>query len=181
MTPSHAGRLLVAPPRLADGIFDLTVLLVLEHGEDGALGVIVNRPSELSLNDALPDWADAGAPPAVVYAGGPVERDALIALGRPEETAPGPLVLGLHSVDLDAQPALVLAGGVRDVRVFAGYAGWSPGQLDGEVAVDAWWVLDAELDDIFSSDPERLWARVLRRAGGRLAFFAHYPTDLSTN
>jgi putative transcriptional regulator len=175
-----AGRLLVSSPRLLDPNFDLTVLLVLEHGDEGALGVILNRPSALRLADALPDWAGAASPPAVVFAGGPVEREALIALGRPAAGAEGGLVLGLHSVDLQEQPALAVLG-VDGVRVFSGYAGWSPGQLDDELAAGAWWVVEAEPDDVFTADPLGLWARVLRRAGGWLALFAHYPVDLSSN
>lgn len=177
----YAGRLLVATPRLSDGTFDLSILLVLDHGDEGALGLILNRPSELAVADALPDWSDAAADPAVLFAGGPVERDALIALGRPVGSSTGPLVMGLHSVDLDGQPALVASAGVAEVRVFAGYAGWSPGQLDDEVAADAWWVVDGDVDDVFTSDPDGLWARVLRRAGGELSLFAHYPVDRSTN
>jgi putative transcriptional regulator len=181
MTVSHAGRLLVATPLLVDPNFDLSVMLLLEHGDDGALGVILNRPSELAVADALPDWADACAEPQVLFAGGPVERDALIALGRPSTTEAGGLVLGLHSVDLDAQPALVLAGGVADTRIFAGYAGWSPGQLDDELSDEAWWLVEADVDDVFTADPPGLWSRVLRRAGGELSLFAHYPADLSRN
>ena len=181
MSVSHAGRLLVATPLLVDPNFDLTVMLLLEHGDEGALGVILNRPSELAVVDALPDWADACADPSVVFAGGPVERDALIALGRSTSPSGGGLVLGLHSVDLDAQPALVLASGVADTRIFAGYAGWSPGQLDDELSDEAWWAVDAEIDDVFTADPAGLWSRVLRRTGGELALYAHYPEDLSAN
>jgi putative transcriptional regulator len=181
VSASHAGRLLVATPLLLDPNFEFTVMLLLEHGEDGALGVVLNRPSELAVADALPDWAEACPEPAVVFAGGPVERDALIALGRSSTPTGGSLVLGLHSVDLDAQPALVRAGGVGDTRIFAGYAGWSPGQLDDELVDRAWWVVDAEVDDVFTTEPDGLWARVLRRAGGELALHAHYPVDLSSN
>lgn len=181
MTVSHAGRLLVATPLLVDPNFDLSVMLLLEHGPDGALGVILNRPSELTVADALPDWGDACVDPSVVFAGGPVERDALIALGRPSTPDGGGLVLGLHSVDLDSQPPLVAAAGVAGTRIFAGYAGWSPGQLDGELEDEAWWVVDAEVDDVFTDDPDGLWSRVLRRAGGELSLYAHYPVDLSLN
>ena len=121
-----------------------------------------------------------GTAPNVVFAGGPVDRDALIALGRPSQ-ADGDLVLGAHPVDLDDQPALVEAGGVASIRVFAGYAGWEAGQLEGEIANDDWWVVDATIDDLFTDDPDTLWARVLRRQGGELAWYAHYPIDPSLN
>lgn len=179
---SLAGRLLLASPRLVDPNFDLCVLLVLEHGDDGALGIIVNRPSPLRVSDALPDWTDASGDPAVVFAGGPVERDALIALGRPAgDDHGGGLVLDLHSVDLDTQPALVLAGGVVQVRIFAGYAGWSPGQLEAEVDEGAWWVVDALPDDAFPARPGVLWQQVLRRQGPPLAFAVTLPDDPTLN
>ena len=90
-------------------------------------------------------------------------------------------MLGAHSVDLDAQPALVAAEGVSGVRVFAGYAGWAAGQLEGEIATKQWWVVDATIDDLFTDDPDGLWARVLKRQGGELAWYAHYPSDPTLN
>jgi len=177
---SLAGRILVARPELRDPRFHATLMLLLEHGDEGALAVVINRPSKLELADAFPDWEDLGADPKVVFAGGPVDRDALIALGKPAGGR-GDLVLGAHPVDLDEQPALVEAAGVSEVRIFAGYAGWSPGQLEGELAEDAWWVVDATLDDLFTDDPDGLWARVMRRQGGELAWYAHFPVDPSLN
>lgn len=176
---SLAGRILVARPDLHDPRFNSTLTLVLEHGSEGALGVVINRPSRLELADAFPDWEDMGGDPGVVFAGGPVDRDALIALGRPAKVEGG-LVLGAHPVDLDEQPALVEAAGVSQIRIFAGYAGWEAGQLEGELD-DHWWVVDATIDDLFSDDPAGLWARVLRRQGGELAWYAHYPSDPSLN
>lgn len=177
---SLAGRILVARPDLDDPRFHATLMLLLEHGSEGALGVVINRPSQLHLGDAFPDWEDMGAAPNVVFAGGPVDRDALIALGRPS-AEPGDLVLGAHPVDLDQQPMLVEASGVASVRVFAGYAGWAAGQLEGEIANDDWWVVEATIDDLFTDDPDGLWARVLRRQGGELAWYAHYPLDPTLN
>ncbi len=177
---SLAGRILVARPDLPDPRFHATMMLLLEHGSQGALAVVLNRPSELTIADAFPDWEELGAEPKVVFAGGPVDADALIALGR-SANGPGELVLGAHSVDLDAQPTLVEAEGVSEVRIFAGYAGWDPGQLEGELANDAWWVVDATIDDLFTDDPDGLWARVMRRQSGRLAWLAHYPVDPRLN
>ncbi len=177
---SLAGRILVARPDLEDPRFNATLMLLLEHGSEGALGVVINRPSKLELADAFPDWEDMGADPNVVFAGGPVDRDALIALGRPAQMD-GDLVLGAHPVDLDDQPALVEASGVSAIRVFAGYAGWDAGQLEGEIANDDWWVVEATIDDLFTGDPDGLWARVLRRQGGELAWYAHFPTDPTLN
>ncbi len=180
MAPSLSGRILIARPEFHDPNFDATLTLVLEHSDEGALGLVINRPSTLTMADAFPEWDEMSASPGVVFAGGPVDRDALIALGRSKESE-GALVLGAHSVDLDAQPALVAADGVCDVRVFAGYAGWASGQLEGEIANHSWWVVDAAVDDLFTDDPERLWAKVLQRQGGEMQWYAHFPLDPSLN
>ena len=179
-----AGRLLVATPLLTDPNFARTVVQLVQHSdEDGALGVVVNRPSETPLGDVLPGWALLAPDPAVVFLGGPVQESAAICLGR---LAPGELdescvaVPGapwLGTLDLDAEAAEP----VQAVRVFAGYAGWSPGQLEAEVEEGAWWVLDALPSDCFTSAPDCLWATVLRRQGMPLALVASYPPDVSLN
>lgn len=172
------GQLLISKPAVHADAFDGTITLLLEHNADGALGLILNRPSELLIEDAFPAWVKVAAEPAVVFAGGPVERNSLIAIGATPE-ADGDLVFGLHSLDLDqpsdAEPPIDRA------RVFAGYAGWGAGQLEGEIANQAWWVVDGLITDLFSSDPMDLWASVLRRNGGELAWFAHFPDDASLN
>lgn len=182
---SLAGRILIARPDFNEVSpfepdFASTLTLVLEHGSEGALGVVINHPSETPLVDSFPDWEDLCADPGVIFTGGPVDRDALIALGRPSQVY-GDLVLGAHPVDLDEQPALVRAQGISAIRIFAGYAGWYPGQLEGEIANNSWWVVDASIDDLFTDEPETLWSRVLRRQGGELAWYANYPADPSLN
>ncbi len=174
------GRLLVSRPDLHDPNFDGTITLILEHNEAGALGLVLNRPSELAVIDPFPMWSDLTAQPGVVFSGGPVERDALLALGQGSRS-PGDLPLGLHSIDLDAQPALVQASGIERLRLFAGYAGWGSGQLEGELSSGAWWLTEAVADDVFHDDPAGLWARVLRRSGGELEWYAHFPSDASLN
>jgi putative transcriptional regulator len=180
------GRLLVATPPLEDPNFDRTVIYVLEHHDDGALGVVVNRPSEETLGEPLDRWADLQARPASVFLGGPVEPNALIALAlsdRPVAEATdelAPVAGRVSSADLSTDPAFV-AGRVTAVRIFRGYAGWGPGQLEGEIESGAWLVLDAEPDDIFDGDPDHLWRTVLQRQGGRLAWLANAPDDLSAN
>jgi len=176
MAPSLAGRILVARPEIHATDFDATLTLVLEHSDEGALGLVLNRPSRLPMADAFPDWEEMAADPGAVFAGGPVDRDALIALGR-SRSCEGDLVLGAHAVDLDAQPALVAAEGIDHVRVFAGYAGWASGQLEGEIANDGWWVVEATIEDLFTDNPDQLWARVLRRQSGELQWYAHFPAD----
>ncbi len=178
-----AGRLLVATPVLTEGPFRRTVVLLLRHGDDeGALGVVLNRPSEADLADVLPDWERRASAPTVVFEGGPVQATAAICLGRLRPgAAPSPtyavLRPGLATVDLDADPA----EGLDVVRIFAGYAGWSSGQLEAEVAEGAWWVLDALPGDAFTAAPELLWRQVLRRQGMPLAMAASYPDDPSLN
>lgn len=185
-----AGKLLVANPRLADPNFDRTVVLVLAHGDDGAIGVVINRPSTTDLAEPLPRWSELAAAPPVVFVGGPVSRDSVICLVR--VTAPAVLESrvgpeGWHHVDgdlgtldLDLDPDLV-GGTVGSLRVFAGYAGWSSGQLEEELVAGGWWVLDASPADAFSEEPSDLWHSVLRRQGGTLALVAAYPPDPSLN
>ncbi len=176
---SLRGRLLVSRPALHDSEFNGSITFLIEHGDEGALGVIINRPSQLEIADAFPMWASAAANPGVVFAGGPVERNSMIVLGT-SSTEEGALPLGLHSVDLD-DGSPPRTDGVDRVRIYAGYAGWGAGQLEGELAHDAWWVVDASLDDVFSDDPGTLWPRIMRREGGELAWFAHYPDDATLN
>lgn len=181
--PSLKGRLLVALPVLVDPNFDRTVVLVLEHGDEGALGVVLNRPGDLRLDEPLPSWADVAAPPAVVFVGGPVGAGAAIGLGlvpgAPSERDGFVQVAGdLGTVDLGSAPLDV---GVAEVRVFAGYSGWGPGQLEDEILAGAWLVVDAGPDDALSPDPSTLWRRVLRRQPGRTAWLANLPTDPSVN
>ncbi len=187
---SFAGRLLVANPQLPDPNFHRTVVFVLAHGDEGALGVVLNRPSDTLVGEPLPRWEGLAAHPAVMFVGGPVNRAAAICLGRSgaglERTPSGvglgwaPVTPDIGTLDLELDPD-ELAPPVRDIRVFAGYAGWSAGQLEGEVELEAWWVLDAVADDIFSDEPEGLWRRVLRRQRGPLTLVASYPDDPSMN
>lgn len=185
MDGSLSGRVLVATPALTDPNFHRAVVLILEHNVEGAIGLVLNRPSDVRVADALPGWEDVAASPSVVFAGGPVERDAIIALGRAHpETIPGadwvPIVDHLRIVDLTAGPAVAVAA-VADARIFVGYAGWSAGQLEAEVAEDAWFVAEARELDAVNHDPDSLWAAVLRRQPGELALFSTYPDDPSLN
>jgi putative transcriptional regulator len=181
---SARGRLLVATPDLRDPNFARTVVLVLEHDDDGALGVVLNRPSETDVAELFPDWRAAVPEPTVAFVGGPVSPDSVIALARGDrdEAVDGwiPFHDTLGTVDLARNPADLLVE-VRAVRVFAGYAGWAPGQLEGELELGGWFVLDAEPDDAFTPEPDELWASVLRRQGGTTAWFAMCPPDPSLN
>jgi putative transcriptional regulator len=184
VSPSASGQLLVATPLLGDPNFERTVVLVLEHDEEGALGVVLNRPSSLRVGDILPAWAGVVDEPALVFHGGPVGGDSALGLVRPA-SATTPLGVRVVAdrwglVDLDA-PVEVAAPGLVGMRVFAGYSGWGQGQLDGEIDAGAWFVVQALPGDAFTSDPDVLWAQVLRRQGPPLALVASFPLDPSLN
>ena len=180
---SCRGRLLVATPPLADPNFDRTVVYMLEHTPDGAVGVVLNRPTEESTPDEIDRWGAWLTAPSVLFYGGPVEPDALIALGRMHSDIDDGwtrVVGDLGSVDLTGDPG-ILAAGVTAMRVFRGYSGWGPMQLDDELGEGTWMVFAAESGDVFASDPAALWREVVRRQGGRTAWLANAPDDLSTN
>ena len=178
-----AGRMLVAAPTLTDPNFSRTVVLVLEHNEQGALGVVLNRPSGLSVVEILADWAELASPPSQVFHGGPVSPESALALVRTDRAE----VIGVrqlpHEVgilDLDT-PAELVADAVTDLRVFAGYAGWGDGQLEGEIDEGAWFVVDTLPEDVFTADPQDLWRRVLRRQPHPLSLVASFPKDPALN
>lgn len=179
------GRLLVATPALNDPNFVRTVVLLLDHDDDGALGVVISRPTGVAVADVLPGWAAVVTEPDVLFHGGPVSTDSALAVGvmRTEDDVPvgwQPLYPGAGLVDLDAPPELVtrlLSG----LRIFAGYAGWSAVQLEMEIAEGSWYVVPAEPNDLLCADAERLWRRVLRRQPGELAFVHTTPEDPHLN
>ena len=172
---SLRGKLLIASPQLVD-YFRRTVVLIIEHSEEGAMGIVLNRRTEAEVREVVPSLATMADEDDVIHAGGPVEPDTVIALGDfedPDEA--GARVTGSIGVlDPDRpEPAL------RRLRVFAGYAGWAPGQLDAEMEQDAWIVTSAEPDDPFA--PEDLWAQVLQRKGGEFVLMTTMPLDPRLN
>jgi putative transcriptional regulator len=168
------GRLLVATPLLGDPNFRRTVVLVVEHEpEQGTLGVVLNRPTQVPVGQVLEPWTDLATDLALVPG-----TDEPVGWHPLDGGAPAMTRLGL--VDLDAPPGL-LAPAVASLRVYAGYAGWSAGQLKAEIEEGAWYVVPAEPADAFSAEPDRLWPAVLRRQGGELAYVATYPDDPSLN
>lgn len=181
---SLKGRLLVASPILGDPNFDGSVVLVLEHGDDGAVGVVLNRPTGTDVAEPLPGWHRLAADPAVVFVGGPVSPDAAICLARswPDERIDAfePLLDSLGTVDLSIDPDEA-ASAIQGLRVFVGYAGWAGGQLEGEIEQGAWFVVDARPEDALSGEPDQLWQSVLRRQRGKLAMFANFPDNPALN
>lgn len=183
MSDLRPGMLLVASPALVDPNFYRTVVLLLEYGEDGAVGVILDRPLELDVEEHLPAWSNHLAPPHRVFEGGPVQRETAIGVAyRPTAEAAEtwrPVLGGVGLVDVSLQPADV--GDVQEARIFAGYSGWGAGQLDMELVVGSWFPVEGMMDDVFDPVPTSLWQRVLRRQQPHIARYADYPTDLRSN
>jgi len=179
---SLRGQLLVAGPDLLDPNFRRSVLLVGEHGEEGAMGVILNRPSPVSVADAVPPLAELVDDADLVHVGGPVQPQAIVVLGdfrNPGEAAA--LVLGSIGFLPGEIETAADVGSLARARVFAGYAGWGPGQLESEIA-EASWILEPALpEDVFTEEPDQLWSTVLRRKGGAFAVLALMPPDPSRN
>ena len=178
------GDLLVAVPQLADPNFRRTVVLLLHHDDDGALGVVLNRPLEVPVESILPAWGESVSEPGRLFQGGPVGLDGALGLAMlPAGTEPPPAVTPVTGsfglVDLDADPADVR--GVLGLRVFAGHAGWGAGQLEREVAQGDWFVFAALPSDAATSEPERLWRAVMRRQGGSMAIVSTFPDDPRLN
>lgn len=185
-SPSLQGRLLVALPALSEGPFRRSVVLILDHDTDGALGVILNQPLEAEVGDVLPEWGGVVAAPVALFQGGPVATDSALALGLLAPST-GDSPIGWRSmfgrvglVDLDV-PVETLQHAITGLRVFAGYAGWSPGQVEAEIEEGSWLVLDADEHDLVAANPWELWRTVLRRQGGDAAMLATYPDDPGMN
>lgn len=178
---SIAGQLLVASPTLVDPNFARSVVFMMEHDEQGAVGIVLNRPTEADVLDHLPGWFSSTVNPRVVFIGGPVGEGGGIGLARGtggEPLAGWPETLGVRAVDLETEPG---DRDLLDVRIFVGYSGWAPGQLEAELGTGSWFVVDADPEDAFTDDPSSLWSSVLERAGGRHAWIATYPVDPRLN
>ncbi len=167
---SLTGRLLAATPGLVDPNFVRTVVLMLAHSEDGALGIVLNRPGGLRVGEVLPRWEGLAAAPDAVFVGGPVQPDTALCLGETSD--------GWRTLDVDEDPALAE---VTRIRLLAGYAGWTAEQLEMEIDAGGWYVLDATIDDVFTDRPEDLWREVLRRQGGRVSWASTAPEDPRQN
>ena len=159
------------------------MVLICEHSEDGALGLVLNRPGDVTVSDAAAELVPLAGADTVIDIGGPVQPDALLVLAEfddPTEHA-GMHITGSIGIMGDGRTIDELVEHTDRVRVFAGYAGWGPGQLDSELDRDDWFVAPAGIDDIFDTDAELLWQRVLERKGGHYALVARMPVDPSVN
>lgn len=179
---SLRGQLLIAGATLPDPNFARTVVLVCEHDEGGALGLVLNRPTEMTVGEAAPDLEGLAGEDSVIGEGGPVQPSAVLVLAEFDDPAHAGLpVLGPVGLMGDSSEVEDIEEHVRRARVFAGYAGWAPGQLDAELERDDWFVAPAGVDDIFDPDAEELWRRVLARKGGHYRLVAQMPVDPTVN
>ena len=183
----RVGDLLVATPQLLDPNFERTVVLVLDLNEDGALGVVLNRPSTVPVDEILPDWSSLAQAPDVLFRGGPVGTDSALAVGTSRAGAPDDEPVGFRRlyddigiIDLDT-PTEIMGPGLSRLRIFAGYAGWGDEQLLDEIRTGSWYVVPSVATDLFGTDPLGLWMRVLRRQPGELAWVSTRPLDPSLN
>ena len=183
MADSLRGKLILASPVLKDPNFVRSVVLIAEHTDEGAMGLVLNRPTGSTVGEAVPDLAWLAGDAEPVYVGGPVAETAVIVLAefdRPELA--GALVEpDLGFIGADADDPEQLEGAIRRARVFAGYSGWGPGQLEAELEEEAWIVTPATREDVFHDEPERLWDVVLARLGPGYALLRTMPFDPSAN
>jgi putative transcriptional regulator len=174
---SLQGQLLISSPLLHDPNFRRTVVLMTHHDDEGAMGLVLSRPSEIRVAEAVPELADLPGD-ELVYVGGPVQPEAVVVLVEHEAEPELPIIGNIAFMQADTE--LDELDTVR-ARVFAGYSGWGPGQLEGELEVSSWIVVPAEPDDAFAPDPDELWRTVLHRKGGKFALIATMPYDPKLN
>ncbi|MGI8780369.1 MAG: YqgE/AlgH family protein [Solirubrobacteraceae bacterium] len=175
------GKLILAGPTLKDPNFDRAVVLITEHSEEGAMGLVLNRPSGATVGEAVPDLSWVAGAGEIVFVGGPVAPNGVIVLAEWDDPAQAIVLVeeDLGFVPSDAGEALATA--IRRARVYAGHAGWGPGQLEDELADEAWIVETPRREELFGDDPENLWAVVLRRKGREFALLSTMPPDPSLN
>jgi putative transcriptional regulator len=177
---SARGQLLIAGPTLLDPNFWRAVVLVVEHSEEGALGLVLNRPSETTVGDAVPELKELINEDELVFIGGPVQPAAVIVLARFEDASDS-VLLSFDDVGVLGTTSESETAGVIEARAFVGHAGWGAGQLDGELERGDWILEPALQDDAFSTEPHGLWGSVLTRKGGSYALVARMPPDPSWN
>jgi putative transcriptional regulator len=174
------GKLLVSSPSLIDPNFRKTVVLIAHHDEEGALGLVLSRPSDVAAVEAVPVLDGLPGADDPVFVGGPVQPDAFMVLAEFEdlEQAAAPIIDGLGFMPADAEPGDLA---IKRLRLFAGYSGWGSGQLEDELEDDSWIVVDAAADDAFADDPDVLWRTVLQRKGGAFSLMENMPFDPGLN
>ena len=174
------GKLLVSSPSLIDPNFRKTVVLIAHHDEEGALGLVLSRPSDVAAVEAVPVLDGLPGADDPVFVGGPVQPEAFMLLAEFEvvDEAAAPIIDGLGFMPADAEPGDLA---IKRLRLFAGYSGWGSGQLEDELEDDSWIVVDAAADDAFADDPDVLWRTVLQRKGGAFSLMENMPFDPGLN
>jgi len=183
MADLRPGMLLVASPVLVDPNFFRSVVFLLDHDDDGTVGVVLDRPLDMDVRDHLPAWCELLSPPARVFEGGPVQPETAIGVAyRPGVEAADtwrPTSTGVGFIDVSRDPHDI--SGLQDLRIFSGYAGWGAGQLEMELEIDSWFPVEGSADDVFDPVPSTLWRRVLLRQVPHIARYANYPIDPRSN
>jgi len=177
---SLQGKLLVSSPALIDPNFRKTVVLIAHHDDEGAMGLVLSRPSDVPAVEAVPLLGGMPGATDPVFVGGPVQPEAFMVLAEFDDVAlaAAPIIDGLGFMPADAEPEEL---SILRLRLFAGYTGWSGGQLEEELAEDSWIVVDAETDDAFADDPDELWRTVVHRKGGAFELMENMPYDPGLN
>ena len=177
---SLQGKLLVSSPSLLDPNFRKTVVLVAHHDDDGAMGLVLSRPSEVAAADAVPLLEGLPGCNDPVFVGGPVQPEAFMVLAEFEDVAQAaaPIMGRLGFMPAEIEPRDLA---ITRLRLFAGYSGWGEGQLEAELDESSWIVVDAETDDAFADDPDELWRTVLHRQGGAFSIMENMPFDPGLN
>jgi putative transcriptional regulator len=177
---SLQGKLLVSSPALVDPNFRKTVVLIAHHDEDGAMGLVLSRPSDVPAADAVPLLGGIPGADDPVFVGGPVQPEAFMVLAEFDDVgeAAAPIMGALGFMPADAEPEELT---IRRLRLFAGYSGWGGGQLEAELEESSWIVVDAIADDAFANDPDELWRDVLHRKGGPFSLMENMPFDPGLN
>ncbi len=168
---------------MGDQNFKRSVVLMIEHTHDGAIGLVLNQATDTTTQEILPEWSLYANPIPEIFIGGPVEPNSCLALGRflgEIDTGHQFIFANVGIIDLSSDPDN-LPDSLSEMKIFSGYSGWGPMQLDSELAVDAWFVVDADPFDVFSSNHDELWSLVLRRQKGPMAWLANYPEDPKLN
>jgi putative transcriptional regulator len=177
---SLQGKLLVSSPALIDPNFRKTVVLIAHHDDEGAMGLVLSRPSDVSAVDAVPLLFGIPGSSDPVFVGGPVQPEAFMVLAEFEDVSQAAerIMDGLGFMAADAEPDELA---IVRLRLFSGYSGWGVGQLEAELEEDSWIVIEAIPEDAFADDPDELWRVVLHRQGGEFELMENMPYDPGLN
>ena len=171
------GSLLVATPDMKDPHFDRAVILLIAYSsDDGAMGLILNRPltvDQMDTQSPIASWMESSQSPSTIFLGGPVEPNGYICM-TPDSSA----LSGLRSVDIESISPVHIDG---PHRVFRGYTGWGTGQLEDEVTFNSWYIVPSQLTDVLTTSPDTLWNDVLQRQDGPLKKLGLYPLNPEVN